>query len=77
MQDLEEFKIQLIRDFNEYLQEYELSKNQDSVGKYVTSLHYEIQDNLEEEENREYIENLMENILKDYIKEDFQNEKNI
>lgn len=71
MEDLEEFKIQLIRDFNEYLQEYELSKNQDSVDKYVTSLHYEIQDNLEEEENREYIENLMENILKDYIKEDF------
>lgn len=70
MEDLEEFKIQLIRDFNEYLQEYELSKNQDSVDKYVTSLHYEIQDNLEEE-NREYIENLMENILKDYIKEDF------
>ena len=71
MEDLEEFKIQLIRDFNEYLQEYELSKNHDSVDKYVTSLHYEIQDNLEEEENREYIENLMENILKDYIKEDF------
>lgn len=71
MEDLEEFKIQLIRDFNEYLQEYELSKNQDNVDKYVTSLHYEIQDNLEEEENREYIENLMENILKDYIKEDF------
>ena len=77
MEDLEEFKIQLIRDFNEYLQEYELSKNQDSVDKYVMSLHYGrtnqpnlLKDNLEEE-NREYIENLIENILKDYVKEDF------